>query len=222
VNGGSLEPELLKLHGGVTARALTESALRHVRLCEDFGFDRLVVSIKSSDVPLMIETNRLLSKSVDYPLHLGVTESGTIKSGAIRSAVGIGALLAEGIGDTIRVSLTGDPVEEVHAAYAILSSLGLRRKGIRIVSCPTCGRTRTDLVEIAEAVESALDGLDLPITVAVMGCAVNGPGEAAAADLGVACGQGSALFFKNGRVVRKIKEDEIVSTLVEEVRHWND
>jgi (E)-4-hydroxy-3-methylbut-2-enyl-diphosphate synthase len=220
VNAGSLEKSIIRKYEGVTAEGLVESALKHVRICEDFGFDDLVVSVKSSHVPLMIETNRLLSEKLDYPLHLGVTEAGTVKLGTLRSAVGIGALLAEGIGDTIRVSLTGDPVEEVKAGFEILKSLKLREKGLTIVSCPTCGRTGPDLVSIAGKVETALSDVDIPITVAVMGCAVNGPGEAREADLGVACGDGNALLFKKGEVVEKISESEIVERLVREVRGW--
>ncbi len=222
VNGGSLEKELIQKYNGITAEALAESALRHVRLCEDAGFEDIVLSVKTSNVPLMIAANRLLAEQTPYPIHLGVTEAGTPKKGVLRSAVGIGALLAEGIGDTIRVSLTGDPVEEVNAGFEILKTLKLRQKGLTIVSCPTCGRTQTNLVSIAEEVERRLEGVDKILTVAVMGCAVNGPGEAREADIGVACGKGSALLFRKGETIRKLREDEIVQTLVEEVMAWEE
>jgi (E)-4-hydroxy-3-methylbut-2-enyl-diphosphate synthase len=220
VNAGSLEKSLLETYG-MTPRAMVESALHHLDLCEKVGFDRIVLSIKSSDVSLMIRANQLLSRKTDFPLHLGVTEAGTPRWGAVRSAVGLGSLLSRGIGDTIRVSLTGDPVLEVKAGYEILKCLHLRSRGVTIVSCPTCGRLQTDLVPLVEAVEEALSGETRPLTVAIMGCAVNGPGEAREADLGVACGKKSALFFKNGEVVRKIREEEIVSTLVEAVKNWS-
>jgi (E)-4-hydroxy-3-methylbut-2-enyl-diphosphate synthase len=220
VNSGSLEKELLGQYGGVTAEALSESAMRHIRICEDAGFSDLCISVKSSHVPLMIRTNRLLSAQMDYPIHLGVTEAGTRNQGILRSAIGIGTLLSEGIGDTLRVSLTGDPVEEIKAGFDILRALELRKKGITLISCPTCGRTETDLAGIAESVEKALAGIDKPLTVAVMGCAVNGPGEAKAADIGVACGKDSALLFKKGEVVGKISAGDIVRRLVEEVRNW--
>jgi len=222
VNAGSLEKGLIKKHDGITAEGLVESALNHVRICREVGFDHIVVSIKASDVPMMIEANRLLSKAVDYPIHLGVTEAGLPRSGILRSAVGIGTLLSEGIGDTIRVSFTGDPVEEVQAGYEILKSLKLRQHGLTILSCPTCGRLQTNLIPIVEEVEKGLAGFDKPLTVAVMGCAVNGPGEAKEADIGVACGKKSALLFRRGKVIRKIKEEEIAKTLVEEVRRWNE
>lgn len=220
VNSGSLEKTLIEKYGGVTAEGLVESALKHVAICESVGFENIVLSIKASDVLLMIETNRLLSEKVDFPLHLGVTEAGTLRRGILRSAVGIGALLAEGIGDTIRVSLTGDPVEEVKAAYDILKSLHLREKGITIISCPTCGRTQTRMIPIAESVELALAEIDKPLTVAIMGCAVNGPGEAREADLGIACGKDSALLFKKGETICKLKEEEIIPRLIREVEEW--
>ncbi|NQT25216.1 flavodoxin-dependent (E)-4-hydroxy-3-methylbut-2-enyl-diphosphate synthase [candidate division KSB1 bacterium] len=222
VNSGSLEKDLLKQYGGVTPAALAESALRHVRICEEFNFEDIVISVKASDVPMMIETNRILAEKVSYPLHLGVTEAGTPRTGALRSAVGIGALLAEGIGDTIRVSLTGDPVEEVKAGFEILKSLHLREHGVTIISCPTCGRTQTSMFTLAEEVEKALTNEKKSLTVAIMGCAVNGPGEAKEADLGVACGKGSALLFRKGKTIRKIREDEIVETLVREVQEWTE
>lgn len=222
VNSGSLEKDLLKKYGQVCAEALVESALRHIEICETSDYKDLVLSVKASHVPLMIETNRLLSQKIDYPLHLGVTEAGTSRQGILRSALGIGTLLAEGIGDTIRVSLTGDPVQEVKAAYDILRALELRKQGVTLISCPTCGRTEVNVAEIAEAVEDALAHIQKSLTVAVMGCAVNGPGEAKAADIGVACGKASALFFKNGEVVEKIDEKEIVSRLVKEVENWGE
>lgn len=222
VNAGSLEKELIQKYKGVTAEALLESALKHISICEMQNFEDVVLSVKSSDVPLMIETNRLLSEKLNYPLHLGVTEAGTAQKGALRSAVGIGALLAEGIGDTIRVSLTADPVEEIKAAFEILKSLKLRQHGLTIISCPTCGRTGPDLIAIAEKVEMALGDSPKNLTVAVMGCAVNGPGEAKEADLGVACGKGDALLFKKGEIVGKIQVEEIVPTLVREVENWGE
>jgi len=221
VNAGSLEKELIQKYDGVTAEALVESALRHLEICEEVGFYDMVVSIKASDVPLMIEANRLFSEKTDYPLHLGVTEAGSPRHGILRSAVGVGTLLAEGIGDTIRISLTGDPVEEIHAGYEILKSLHLRQHGLTIISCPTCGRLQTNLIPIVEEVERRLIGIDKPLTIALMGCEVNGPGEAREADIGIACGKRSAVLFKKGKVVRKIKEKEIVQTLVEEVEKWS-
>lgn len=220
VNGGSLDKEILNKYQGVTAEGLVESAMKHVSICEKFHFDQIVLSVKTSNVLLMIETNRLLAKKVDYPLHLGVTEAGTPKLGVLRSAIGIGTLLAEDIGDTIRVSLTGDPVEEVKAGFEILKALKLREKGITIVSCPTCGRTQTQMIPIAEKVEQALSHIETPLTVAVMGCAVNGPGEAREADLGIACGKESALLFIKGEIIRRIPADKIVDVLVHEVTNW--
>ena len=216
VNAGSLEKDVIEKYG-ITARAMVKSALRHVRLCEDMHFEDIIISLKASDVPLMIEANRRLSKKVDYPLHLGVTEAGTPKKGILRSSVGIGTLLAEGIGDTIRVSLTGDPVEEVAAGFEILKSLKLREHGLTIISCPTCGRLQTNLVPIVEEVERRLANIDKPMTVAIMGCSVNGPGEAREAYIGVACGKASALLFRKGETIRKLQEDEIVDTIVNEV-----
>ncbi|HHS12983.1 MAG TPA: flavodoxin-dependent (E)-4-hydroxy-3-methylbut-2-enyl-diphosphate synthase [bacterium] len=217
VNAGSLEKGILRKHEGITAGALAESALKQIRLCEDAGFEDLVVSIKASSIRLMVEANRILAGSVDYPLHLGVTEAGAAPSGIIRSAVGLGILLDQGIGDTIRVSLTGEPVQEVATAYEILKSLGLRRRGLTVISCPTCGRTHADILAVVQAVEKALGHIRTPLTVAVMGCAVNGPGEAREADIGVACGPGRALLFRKGCVIGKISEDEIVRVLVQEV-----
>jgi (E)-4-hydroxy-3-methylbut-2-enyl-diphosphate synthase len=213
VNGGSLEKDILARFGGVTPEALLESALRHVRLLNRFDFDDICISVKSSDVALTIASYRLLSQAVDYPLHLGVTEAGTEYIGIVKSAVGIGALLAEGIGDTLRVSLTAPPEREVKAGIAILKSLGLRRVGAELISCPTCGRTRIDLIPIAEEVERRLTGLDRSITVAVMGCAVNGPGEARRADYGIAGGDGEGVLFKKGEIVGRAPMDRLADAL---------
>lgn len=217
VNSGSLEKELLAKYHGVTPEALVESALRHVSILEKLNFYDIVISLKASDVPLTIATYKLMSEKVQYPLHVGVTEAGTVYGGTVKSAVGIGALLASGIGDTIRVSLTGDPAEEVKAGKAILKSLGLYSRGADLVSCPTCGRTKINLIKIAEQVEKALENVEKPIKVAVMGCAVNGPGEAREADIGIAGGDGCALLFKKGEIIRKIPEDRIIEELLEEI-----
>ncbi len=220
VNSGSLERDLIKKYDGITADALVESALRHVAICEEHHFDAIVLSLKASDVPMMIEAYRKIARKVDFPLHLGVTEAGTPKQGIIKSAVGIGTLLAEGIGDTIRVSLTADPVEEVRVGFDILKSLGLRRHGLNIVACPTCGRLEVDLIRIVNEVEKRLAGYEKNMTISILGCAVNGPGEAAEADIGVACGKHAALVYKKGKKVAKIREDEIVKYLVREVENW--
>lgn len=217
VNSGSLEKELLDKYGSPVPEALVESALRHCAMLEKCGFNDIVISIKSSDVSLMIAAYRLLAKQVDYPLHLGVTEAGTKRMGIIKSAIGIGSLLCDGIGDTIRVSLTDDPVQEVYAARDILKACG-RGKGIEIVSCPTCGRTKIDLISLAKRVEAAVEGIEKPLKVAVMGCAVNGPGEAREADIGVAGGIGEALIFKKGKLIKKVPEEKIVEELIEEIR----
>ena len=217
VNGGSLEKELLVKYGHPTPEAMVESALGHVRILEDLNYDQIKVSIKVSDVVRTLEAYRLLSEAIDYPLHIGVTEAGTIFSGTIKSSVGLGILLHQGIGDTMRVSLTGDPVDEVRVAYDILKCLGLRQRGINFVSCPTCGRCQIDLIPVAEEVERRLGALESNITVAVMGCAVNGPGEAREADFGIAGGRGEGLLFKNGEIVRKVPEGELAQALVEEV-----
>jgi len=217
VNGGSLEKELLVKYGHPTPEAMVESALGHVRILEDLGYDQIKISIKVSDVVRTLEAYRLLSDAVDYPLHIGVTEAGTIFSGTIKSSVGLGILLHQGIGDTMRVSLTGDPVDEVRVAYDILKSLGLRKRGINFVSCPTCGRCQIDLIPVAEEVERRLADLDTNITVAVMGCSVNGPGEAREADFGIAGGRGEGLLFKNGEILRKVPEGQLADALVEEV-----
>jgi len=214
VNSGSLEKELLARFGGPTPEALAESAFGHCALLKDCGFNDIVVSIKASDVPTTVRANRIFAARCDYPLHLGVTEAGTRLRGAVLSAAGLGILLAEGIGDTLRVSLTADPVEEIGVAWRILTALGLRRRGVEIISCPTCGRTEIDLIGMAEEVERRLAKVDRPLTVAVMGCVVNGPGEAREADFGIAGGRGSGLVFRRGEIVAKVKESELVDTLV--------
>lgn len=216
VNSGSLEKDILAKYGSPTAEALCESALRHAELLERCDFRDIVISIKSSDVPTMIKGYRLLAEKTDYPLHLGVTEAGTKRMGIIKSAVGIGSLLADGIGETIRVSLTADPVEEIYAARDILSALG-KEKGVKLVACPTCGRTKIDLISLAEKVEAAVRDIDKNITVAVMGCVVNGPGEAREADVGIAGGDGCAVLFRKGEIVRKIPENEILTELLKEI-----
>lgn len=218
VNAGSLEKDPENKYSRVCAMALVESALRQVRLFEKLDYYELKISVKSSDVPLMLEAYRLLSEKIDYPLHLGVTEAGTLRSGIVKSAVGIGALLAEGIGDTIRVSLTGDPAEEVRAGYEILKTLGLRKRGVELISCPTCGRTQIDLIKIANDVEEKLKDIVVPVKVAVMGCVVNGPGEARQADIGIAGGKGGGVLFRHGEIVRRLSEDEMVEELVREVK----
>jgi len=217
VNSGSLEKHILEKYGGVTAEGMVESALNHAAMLEAWNFDDIVISLKASDVPMTIEAYRLISQRTDYPLHLGVTEAGTVFGGTVKSAVGIGCLLAEGIGDTIRVSLTGDPVEEVKAGIEILKALGLRKFGVDFISCPTCGRCRIDLINVANEVEKRLSKLNKNIKVAVMGCAVNGPGEAREADIGIAGGDGVALLFKKGEIVRKIPQERIVEELLEEI-----
>ena len=217
VNSGSVEKSILAKYGAPTPEALVESALYHVRLLEKFDFNDIVISIKSSDVRTMIAAYELMHQSAPYPLHLGVTEAGTKHMGILKSAIGIGSLLAHGIGDTIRVSLTADPVEEVYAAKDILKALDLRRDGVQFVSCPTCGRTRIDLIGLANQVEEALKDCKKNIKVAVMGCIVNGPGEAREADIGVAGGDGCGILFKKGEIIRKVPEDQIIPALLEEV-----
>lgn len=216
VNSGSLEKELLNKYGSPTAEALVESALGHIRLLNECDFDDIVVSIKSSSVPLMIAAYRLMAQKSDYPLHLGVTEAGTERMGMLKSAVGIGSLLCDGIGDTIRVSLTADPVKEVYAARDILKACG-KGSGVEIVACPTCGRTKIDLISLAERVEQMLASVDKNIKVAVMGCAVNGPGEAREADIGIAGGNGEGLIFKKGRILRKVPENMLLEELKKEI-----
>ncbi|MDZ7371711.1 MAG: flavodoxin-dependent (E)-4-hydroxy-3-methylbut-2-enyl-diphosphate synthase [candidate division KSB1 bacterium] len=217
VNSGSIEKDILKEEGGPTVQALVRSALRNIDLCREFGAEDLVLSLKSSDVVKTIAAYREASRRTDVPLHIGVTEAGTVRSGTIKSAVALGILLAEGIGDTLRVSLTGDPVEEVYVGFQILKALNLSQRGVNLISCPTCSRTQVDLIPIAEEVERRLAGVEEPLTVAVMGCVVNGPGEAKEADVGVACGKGSAVLFRKGEIIRKVAENEIVSALLAEV-----
>lgn len=213
VNGGSLEKELLAKYGRVCPEAMVESAFGHIRLLQQFDFDDICVSLKSSSVPITMKAYQLMSLQSNYPLHIGVTEAGTVRMGTLKSAVGIGGLLALGIGDTMRVSLSADPVQEVYAARDILKAAGIRREGAELVSCPTCGRTRIDLIALANEVEERLKGVDKPITVAVMGCVVNGPGEASAADCGIAGGVGEGLLFKKGQIIKKVPQDQLVDEL---------
>lgn len=217
VNAGSLDKKLLGKYGGVTAEALVESAMEHVRILEAQDFYDMKISLKAHDVPLTLAAYQLMSETVDYPLHLGITEAGTARTGMIKSAVGIGALLAQGIGDTFRISLTGDPVVEVKVANEILKSLGMREYGPTLISCPTCGRTSIDLAGIADEVDKRLQGITKPISVAVMGCVVNGPGEAKGADVGIAGGNGEGLVFRKGEIIRKVKETELVEELFKEI-----
>lgn len=223
VNAGSLEKELLAKYGGPTAQGMVDSALGHIRLLEELGYEEIKVSLKASDVPLMLKAYRLIAETVPYPLHVGVTEAGTVHSGVIKSAVGIGALLAEGIGDTIRVSLTGDPLLEIPVALDILRVLGLRRKGVELISCPTCGRTQVDLAALAESVENRLaelPPLDKPLKIAVMGCAVNGPGEAREADFGIAGGKGKGLLFRKGEIIATLPEGGLLEALMQEIEQY--
>ena len=213
VNGGSLEKPILARYGGVTPEAMVESAFGHIRLLEKFDFTDICVSLKSSSVPVTMKAYQLMSQESDYPLHVGVTEAGTVRMGTLKSAVGVGGLLALGIGDTMRVSLSADPVEEVYAARDILKAAGIRKEGAELVSCPTCGRTRIDLISLANEVEERLKAVDKPITVAVMGCVVNGPGEASAADCGIAGGVGECLLFKKGQIIKKVPQDRLVDEL---------
>ena len=217
VNGGSLEKDILRKYGGVTAEALAESALGHVRLLEDCGFGDICISVKCSRVPVNLAAYELLHERVDYPLHLGVTEAGTPEMGVLKSAIGIGGLLCRGIGDTLRVSLTADPVEEVTAAKKILQAAGIRRTEPDLIACPTCGRTQYDMLPIAREVERRLKDCHKPITVAVMGCVVNGPGEAAAADVGIAGGRGEGLLFAKGKILRKVPQEQLVDELFREI-----
>jgi len=222
VNSGSVEKSIVEKYGGVTPEGMAESALGHVRILEAMGFGDIVISIKASNVPATIAAYSLIAEKVDYPLHIGVTEAGTVFRGTIKSCVGIGSLLSRGIGDTIRVSLTCDPVEEIRVGIQLLKALEIRKGGVEIVSCPTCGRCGIDLIDIANKVEDKLQFLNKNIKVAVMGCAVNGPGEAADADIGIAGGRGEALLFKKGKVVRKIPQDEIVEELISEIMKMGD
>ena len=222
VNSGSLEKHLVEKYHGVTAEGLVESALDKVKMIEDMGYDNLVISIKSSDVMMCAKAHRLISEKTNHPLHVGITEAGTLLSGNIKSAVGLGIILSEGIGDTIRVSLTGDPSEEIKSAKLILKTLGLRKGGIEVVSCPTCGRTQIDLIRLANQVEDMVTDIPLDLKVAVMGCVVNGPGEAKEADLGIAGGKGEGLLIKKGEVIRKLPEQELLEGLRQELLHWSE
>lgn len=221
INAGSLPAEVLDRYGGhPTAEGMVEGALSHVRILEEEGFRDIVISVKSSDVPMMVKANRLLAERVDYPLHLGVTEAGTLYRGTIKSAIGIGSLLLDGIGDTIRVSLTDDPLKEVSAAKEILSSVGIQQYGPVLISCPTCGRTQVNLIEMAKEVEARLQEIKAPIRVAVMGCAVNGPGEAREADFGIAGGKGTGLLFRKGKVLRSVPEERLIDELMQEIKQF--
>ena len=221
VNSGSLEKELVEKYHGVTAQGIVESALDKVHMIEELGYENLVISIKSSDVMMCVKAHEVLAQQTDYPLHVGITESGTIISGNIKSSIGLALILNQGIGDTIRVSLTGDPVEEIKSARIILRTLGLRKGGIEVVSCPTCGRTKIDLIGLANQVENMVAEFPLDIKVAVMGCAVNGPGEAKEADIGIAGGIGEGLLIKKGEIIRKIPEDQLLTELRRELENWN-
>lgn len=222
VNSGSLEKEIIAKYGHVTAEGLVESALEKVKRIEDMGYDQMVISIKSSDVLMCIKAHELIAQKTDYPLHVGITEAGTVHAGNIKSALGLGVILYQVIGDTIRVSLTGDPCEEIKSAKIILKTLGLRKGGVEVVSCPTCGRTQINLIKLATDVEEMVADMDLDIKVAVMGCAVNGPGEAREADIGVAGGRGEGLLIKKGEIIRKVPEDQLLSVLKEELLNWNN
>ncbi len=222
VNSGSLEKELIEKYHGVTAEGIVESALGQVKLIEDMGYDNLVISIKSSDVLMCVRAHELISGQTQHPLHVGITEAGTILSGSVKSSVGIGLILYQGIGDTIRVSLTGDPAEEIRTAKLILKTLGLRRGGIEVVSCPTCGRTKIDLISLADKVEQMVADIPLDIKVAVMGCVVNGPGEAKEADIGIAGGCGEGLLIRHGEILKKLPEEELLAALREELLHWKE
>jgi (E)-4-hydroxy-3-methylbut-2-enyl-diphosphate synthase len=220
VNSGSLEEDILEKHGYPTAEALYESAMRHVGICDEFDFKDIIISVKSTDVRLMIEAYRLVAARTDIPLHLGVTEAGLTRVGTVKSAVGIGALLAEGIGDTIRVSLTDDPVQEVEVGKEILRSLGLATRNVELIACPTCGRLEVDLFSIMAQLDEKLRGVKKPIKIAVLGCVVNGPGEASEADIGIAAGKGVAILYRKGKMIKRVKENEIVDTILEEVANF--
>ena len=221
VNSGSLEKDVLEKYGGVTAEGIVESALMQVNIIEDMGYDNLVISIKSSDVMMCVRAHELIAEKTSYPLHVGITEAGTLISGNIKSSIGLGLILSQGIGDTIRVSLTGDPAEEIKSAKIILRTLGLRTGGVEVVSCPTCGRTCIDLIGLANQVENMVADIPLDIKVAVMGCVVNGPGEAREADIGIAGGNGEGLIIRHGQVYKKVKEEELLSALRYELLHWD-
>ena len=220
VNSGSLEEDILQKHGYPTAEALYESAMRHVEICDEYNFKDVVISVKSTDVKLMIEAYRLVAERTDIPLHLGVTEAGPTRSGTIKSSVGIGALLAQGIGDTIRVSLTDDPIKEVEVGKEILRSLGLASRNVELIACPTCGRIEVDLFKIMGELEEKLAGMKKPVSIAVLGCVVNGPGEASSADIGIAAGKGVGILYRKGEMIKRIKESEIVATILEEVEKF--
>ena len=220
VNSGSLEKELIRKYSGVSAEGLVESALDKVRIIEEMGYDQLVISIKSSDVMMCAKAHEIIAEKTKYPLHVGITEAGTLYAGNIKSAVGLGIILSQGIGDTIRVSLTGAPLEEIRSAKRILKTLGLRKGGIEVVSCPTCGRTQIDLIGLAQKVEAMVEDIPLDIKVAVMGCVVNGPGEAREADIGIAGGDGCGLIIKHGEIIRKVQEDELLAALRSELENW--
>ena len=222
VNSGSLEKDLIEKYGGVTAEGLVESALDKVKIIEDLGYDNLVISIKSSDVMMCVKAHELIARKTNYPLHVGITESGTLFSGSIKSSIGLGLILGQGIGDTIRVSLTDDPVKEIEAAKLILRTLGLRKGGIEVVSCPTCGRTKIDLIGLASKVEELVRNYDLDIKIAVMGCVVNGPGEAKEADIGIAGGDGCGVLIKHGEIIKKFEEDNLLAVLKDELDNWKD
>lgn len=222
VNSGSLEKHLIERYGGVTAEGLAESAMDKVHMIEQMGYDNLVVSIKSSDVMMCVRAHELIARECIYPLHAGITEAGTLLAGNIKSSIGLGLILSQGIGDTIRVSLTGDPVEEIRSARLILKTLGLRKGGIEVVSCPTCGRTKIDLISLANQVEKMVEDIPLDIKVAVMGCVVNGPGEAREADIGIAGGIGEGLLIRKGEVIRKVKEDQLLEALRQELLHFDE
>ena len=222
VNSGSLEKDILEKYHGITAEGLVESALDKVKLIEDMGYDNLVISIKSSDVLMCVKAHELIHTQTDHPLHVGITEAGTLISGNIKSSIGLGLILHQGIGDTIRVSLTGDPLEEIKSAKLILRTLGLRKGGVEVVSCPTCGRTQINLIELANQVEAMVSDIPLDIKVAVMGCVVNGPGEARGADIGIAGGIGEGLIIKHGEVYKKVPEERLLAELREELLHWDE
>ena len=222
VNSGSLEKSLVERYGGVTAEGLAQSAMDKVHMIENMGYDNLVVSIKSSDVMMCVKAHEMTARECPYPLHVGITEAGTLLAGNIKSSIGLGLILSQGIGDTIRVSLTGAPVEEIRSGKIILKTLGLRQGGIEVVSCPTCGRTKIDLIGLANQVEDMVEDIPLNIKVAVMGCVVNGPGEAKEADIGIAGGVGEGLLIKKGEVVKKVKEDQLLETLRQELLNWNE
>ncbi len=221
VNGGSLEKDLVERYHGVTPEGIVESALDKVHMIEDSGYDNIVISIKSSNIPICVKAHEALVEKTNYPLHIGITEAGTVYGGNIKSAVGLGILLHEGIGDTMRVSLSGDPVEEIRSAQTILRSLGLYKKGIEVIACPTCGRTRIDLIGLANQVEQMVQGMQLNLKVAVMGCVVNGPGEAKEADIGIAGGDGVGLLIKKGEIIKKVPEEDLLNVLRYELEHWN-